>query len=327
MADDDHLARLIRLAGTRPSASDERTARVRARAHDEWAQVVRARVTRTRLVTASAVLALAAMVLLVVQVSTGRGVRPDAPAAIVATLTAASGTVVYEGQPFEREPLDLPIGGVVRASRVLRTNSGVFAAFTLTNGAAVRVDEGSRVRIESPRDVVLIAGRVYVETNLRTGTDGSLQVHTPFGDIRDIGTRFEVRVSDGQLRVRVRDGEVIVNAGKESGRAGRGMEISTGAHGLETKASAAFGPDWTWVSKTAPPFTLAGRTLAEFLDWVSRESGYAVAFDGQAAAAAATTVLHGSIDGLTPDEALDVVLPSTGLDHRVVNGQLIVRAR
>ena len=267
------------------------------------------------------------MVLLVVQLSTGRGARPAARAPIVATLTAATGSVVFEGQPFENRPLDLSVGGVVRASRVLRTGPGVFAALALTSGAAVRIDEGTRVRIESPRDVVLIAGRVYIETIPGAGVDASLQVHTPLGDVRDIGTRFEVGVGDGQLRVRVRDGEVIVDAGKDSERAGRGMEIFTGANGLETKAIAAFGPDWTWVSKTAPPFVLAGRTLGEFLDWVSRESGYTVTFAGQAAAAAATTRLEGSIDGLTPDEALDVVLPSTGLDYRLVNGQVIVRAR
>jgi ferric-dicitrate binding protein FerR (iron transport regulator) len=189
------------------------------------------------------------------------------------------------------------------------------------------VDEGSRVRIESPRDVVLIGGRIYVETNSRVGSNEALQVHTSFGDVRDVGTRFEVRVGDGQLRVRVRDGEVIVNAGTDSARAGRGMEIATGARGLETRAVASFGADWDWVAKTSPPFVLAGRTLAEFLDWVSRESGYTVTIEGPARAAASTTVLQGSIDGLTPDEALDVVLPSTGLEHRVVNGHLIVRSR
>lgn len=272
-------------------------------------------------------LALAAMVLLVVQFSTGKGVRPAAPAPVVATLTAATGAVVFENQPFANERVDLPIGGEVRASRVLRTSPGVFAALTLTNGVSLRVDEGSRLRIESPRDVVLVAGRVYVETNQRNGGDQSLQVRTSLGDVRDVGTRFEVRVGDGQLRVRVRDGEVIVNAGKDSARAGRGMEISTSAQGLETRVVSSFGSDWAWVAKTTPPFVLAGRTLSEFLDWVSRETGYTVMYEGKAGAAASATVLQGSIDGLTPDEALDVVLPSTGLDHRLVNGRVIVRAR
>jgi ferric-dicitrate binding protein FerR (iron transport regulator) len=326
MADEDPVARLVRLAGSRPSPSDERTERVRASAHREWTRFVSARRRRRGFAAAAAALALTAMVLLVVQLSTGRGTRPGARAPIVATLTAATGSVVFEGQPFENRPLDLSVGGVVRASRVLRTGPGVFAALALTSGAAVRIDEGSRVRIESPRDVVLIAGRIYIETASGADADETLQVHTPHGDVRDIGTRFEVRVGDGQLRVRVRDGEVVVDAVRDSQRAGRGMEIVTGANGLETRTIAAFGPDWSWVAKTAPPFALAGRTLGEFLDWVSRESGYTVTFDGQAAAAA-TTTLQGSIDGLTPDEALDVVLPSTGLDHRVVNGQVIVRTR
>jgi ferric-dicitrate binding protein FerR (iron transport regulator) len=327
MADEDPVARLIRLAGTRPSPPGERAARVRASAHAEWTRLVSARTRRRRFATGAAALALAAMVLLVVQLSTGKGARPGPSAAIVATLTAATGSVSFEGQPFENEPLDLFVGSVVRASRVIRTGPGVFTALTLTSGAAVRIDEGSRVRIESPRDIVLIIGRVYVETSPGKGADGSLQVRTPLGDIRDVGTRFEVRVGDGQLRVRVRDGEVIVDAGRKRARAGRGMEVSSSPQGLETRTVATYGSDWTWLSKTAPPFTLAGRTLAEFLDWVSRESGYTVTFDGKANAAASTTVLQGSVDGLTPDEALDVVLPSTGLDYRVVNGQVIVGTR
>jgi hypothetical protein len=326
MTDEDPIERLVRLAGTRPSASTERTARVRAGAHAEWSRMVATRTRRRRFVTVAASLALAAMALLIVQYSTGRGARPPAPAAVVATLSASTGSVIFESQPFANEPVNLSVGGVVHASRVVRTNPGVFAALTLIGGNVLRIDESTRLRIESPQDVVLLNGRVYIET-VPAAPDAALRVHTALGDVRDIGTRFEVRVGGGQLRVRVRDGEVIVNAGGDSARAGSGMEISTGADGLVARASAPFGSDWAWIAKSAPPFALAGRTLAEFLEWISREAGYSIVFERNAGAAAATTVLQGSIDGLTPDEALEVVLPSTGLEHRLVNGRVIVRLR
>src|SRR6185436_7133512 len=37
-------------------------------------------------------------------------------------------------------------------------------------------------------------------------TGAAITIHTPFGDVRDVGTRFEVRLRDDALRVRVRDG-------------------------------------------------------------------------------------------------------------------------
>jgi ferric-dicitrate binding protein FerR (iron transport regulator) len=330
MTDEDPIERLLRLAGTRPSASSERTSRVRARAHAEWTRLVTARTRRRRYVTAGAAMALAAMVLLVVQYSTGRGARPPAPAPVVATLSATTGAVVFERQPFEESPEGdahvVPAGSVIHASRVLRTSPRVFAALTMTSGTALRVDESTRLRIVSASDVELLTGRVYVET-ASSREQTSLRIHTALGDVHDVGTRFEVRVGDGQLRVRVRDGEVIVNASGNSARAGSGMEVATGANGLVTRAAAPFGSDWAWITKSAPPFALGGRTLAEFLDWVSREAGYSIVFEGNAGPTAEGTVLQGSIEDLTPDEALDVVVPSTGLEHRIVDGRVIVRVR
>jgi ferric-dicitrate binding protein FerR (iron transport regulator) len=324
MTNRDPIERLVRLAGIRPSVSSERTARVRTAAHAEWTRVVAAQTRRRRFVTTTAGLALAAMVLLIVQYSTGRGARPPVPRAQVATLTAATGAVVVDGQPVADEPLSLTIGGSVHASRVIHTRRGVFAALRLTTGSMLRMDESTRLRIDSPRVVTLVDGRIYVDI---PGRDSSLDVRTALGSVRDIGTRFEVRVGNGQLRVRVRDGEVIVNADGRTASAGLGTEISSGADGLVTRPVAPFGSDWAWISRTAPPFALAGRTLAEFLEWLSGETGYSIEFQGDADVVAATTVLHGSIDGLTPEEALDVVLPSTRLEYRIVNGRLIVRAR
>jgi ferric-dicitrate binding protein FerR (iron transport regulator) len=324
MTDHDPIERLVRLAGVRESVSGERSARVRAAAHAEWTRVLAAQTRRRRFVTTAAGIALAAMVLLIVQYSTGRGLRPPVPRVQVATLSAATGSVVLDGQPFGDEPASLTTGSAVHASRVVHTSRGAYAALKLTTGSMLRMDESTRLHVHSPREVTLLDGRIYIDT---AGRDSSLDVDTALGSVRPIGTRFEVRVGNGQLRVRVRDGEVIVDADGRSASAGVGTEIATGADGLVTRPVAPFGSEWAWIARTAPPFALGGRTLAEFLEWVSGETGYAIEFQGDASVAAATTVLHGSIDGLTPEEALEVVLPSTRLAHRIANGRLIVRAR
>jgi len=46
--------------------------------------------------------------------------------------------------------------------------------------------------------------------------------------------------------------------------------------------------------------------------------------DAAAARHGRAVVLHGSIDGLTPREALDAVLPATGMTHDIQNGKIRV---
>jgi hypothetical protein len=64
-----------------------------------------------------------------------------------------------------------------------------------------------------------------------------------------------------------------------------------------------------------------GNTLGAFLDWVSREGGWTVTFadSGHSAAARATklSVRPDGLKGLTLVEALEVILPTCGLRHRI----------
>jgi hypothetical protein len=79
------------------------------------------------------------------------------------------------------------------------------------------------------------------------------------------------------------------------------------------------------VLETAPGFEIEGRTLAEFLGWVSSETGLTVRFEDDSIEQGVNgIVLHGSVAGIRPDKAPDVVLPTCGLSHRVVRNTLIV---
>ena len=144
--------------------------------------------------------------------------------------------------------------------------------------------------------------------------------------MRDIGTQFEVRLAGAGMRIRVRDGEVRVTyANGVDARAGAGEELFSRPDGSDRSISrrpiAATGSEWAWAERAAPPFSVEGKTLGAFLDWVSREGAWTVTFaDRRFSAAARANVLHGRPDllkGLTPAEALDVVLPTCGLRHRI----------
>ena len=70
-----------------------------------------------------------------------------------------------------------------------------------------------------------------------------------------------------------------------------------------------------------PPFDFDGRTLGEVIAWAERESGRRI--EGPSPAAL-STVLHGSLPGLTPEQTLAAVLPSCGLALREAGAALRV---
>ena len=68
--------------------------------------------------------------------------------------------------------------------------------------------------------------------------------------------------------------------------------------------------------------------VAQFLAWAARETGREVAYGSPAAEAEAVgIVVHGSIAGLTPAEALDAVLATTSVHAAISGGQLVVESR
>lgn len=193
------------------------------------------------------------------------------------------------------------------------------AAFQL-EGASLRLDAGSRVRLVSSSEVRLERGAVYVDSQ----GAGTVTVHTPLGTVTEIGTRFEVRLLGSAVRVRVREGAVRV----VSHRADAGTELTLRPDGSVTRSRiAAWGPEWTWVLKAAPPLRIEGLTLKEVLDRVVRETGWTIRYeDPGLAESAGEIVVHGDVGHLTPDQALEAVLPGAGLDHEVVDGVLILKA-
>lgn len=316
----DTVAHLVRLGGPRPAVSRERAARVRARVHEEWRHTVAAR--RRRATALAGVVALAASLLLIVSLVRDRGVvqSPVAQPPVVATVVASVGPVTLDdGRP-------LAVGATLREGQALRTQAGSVAALDLGNRTSLRVDENTRLQFVTASRLRLEAGAMYFDDE--PGSDSSaIEVQTPSGVVRDIGTQFEVRVLDDRVRVRVRvrEGEVVFTRGAAATRGKAGTEILVRGDEVTTREVAVSGSEWAWIARSRPRFDLAGKTLAEFLAWFTRETGYGVAFEGDSAARASQITLQGSIDGMSPEEALEAVVPATGFDARVVDGRVVVR--
>jgi ferric-dicitrate binding protein FerR (iron transport regulator) len=293
MTDNEMIGRILRLAGRREPVPDDAEARVLAGAHEAWRATLRRRARRRSMAVAAAVVIGAGSALLLVRLVA----HPPAREAARVEITSGRGP--------------LAIGARIDAGDLV-TTAGERLAMRLVSGTGVRVDHDSRVRVLNGSTLDLLDGAIHV-VSARGGDP--VEIRTPLGRVRDIGTRFEVRCVAQRVRVRVRDGRVSLT--DESGRhdvvAGEELTTAPGT-APQRRAVARTGPEWDWATEVAPPFLVEGRTLGQFLAWFSAETGRHVRFrDPADARRAEAIVLHGSANDFTPDEALDAVLPAVGI--------------
>lgn len=331
---EDEVESLFHLAGRRPRLADPVVAPIKAAARAAWRSSVR-RTARRRAVGIG--VAVAAGLLLAIGLAL-REPETSHPPQPLGKLEVETGDVLVTGSQGPRQ--------VLTAGSVITTGTSGRAALRLAGGPSVRIDVASVVRIESADVVALDRGGAYVDSGPASAGTAAIEIATALGSVRHVGTQFEVRllgapqwdepVLDEQgpgepsaaaaLRVRVREGTVLVEHAGRTYEARAGAELVLSAGGEEQRATAPVeGAIWDWVQETAPPLDIEGTTLAVFLDWVSRETGLPCRFSDPALERAALgTVLHGSIAGLTPEEALSVVLPGCGLAPHRVEGALLL---
>lgn len=309
----EEMENLLRSAGERRPVPCERADRVRGVAREIWRAEVRRRTLRRRVlvgaaIAASLVLAAALAVLFREAPSTG-----PSPTFVVESV-AGSAT---EGA---RSPL--ATGSRLRVGSEVRTGEGGRIALRLHSGASVRVDDASAIRLLRADEVALDRGAVYVDSGAGAP---ALVVRTPLGEVREIGTRFEVRLHDGGLRVRLREGSVSVRRGGVSHEVPAGEELLWNAAGdVARRTLAPYDPEWDWATAIAPRLDLEGRTAREILEWVARERGLTLVYaDPGVERAARETVLAAGPARLTPEEALPAVLPACRLAHRITESGVL----
>ena len=324
-AGEAEVAALLRLAGAAPALSEAELQPAREAARALWRGQVRRRTTRRRQVWAAS--ALAASVVAVVGVAwwIRRPVAVEGPVTVAALELSTGGVTV------EPSPAAAPRGAAptLLAGTVLTSAADGRAALRLPGGASVRLDGATRVRLVSPRELALESGALYVDSGALPGAQ--IEIDTPLGRVTDLGTQFEVRLAptsaaSPELRLRVREGEVRVENGGTTHRATAGSELRLAADGSAQRAAVA--PDdaaWRWAASAAPPPEIEGQTLQWFLDREARELGLRWRLvEPRPEQAPGRIVLHGSVAGLTPEEAIDVVLTGSGLRGERARGELLV---
>lgn len=318
-ASDSQIGQLLRLSGRRPMPDSAQMTRARAAARAEWTRVARRRRWRPWTLLSATAAAVAV-------VAGGLWLRPAAPppAREVAVLEKRVGPVLIAEVAGHR--VEVPDAGTaLRAGDRLETGRTSRAALLSRDRVSIRLDRETSI-VLGDRRIVLERGAVYVDSGPGPRSTG-WTIATPVATIHHVGTQFEVRLADGAVRVRVREGTVVVERQETRWTSTAGEALLVRAAGAVTREPIpTSGAEWAWVASVATSFRLEGATLPQFLDWVSREQGWEWRYDaGETAGRFDGVVLHGSIDNLTPEEALAAVLAASGLTFTREGRRITVR--
>jgi transmembrane sensor len=304
----DGLARLVRLAATVSELDAATRARLAHNSRPYWQAAVQKR-RRRRGMTLGL---LAAAASLLVALGLSRLELGHGPAAI---LTSRTGELLVDGDPPSAQD---PV--VLRGQTVKTT--GARAGLRLGDGTTLRMDRETELRLDDA-GLELTHGAVYVDTAEQRRDP--VRVVTAHGVVRDIGTRFEVRIDEGDLVVSVRDG--LVELRREGSRwlvhPGERARLAPGAPPV--RETLAGDSPWLWTLEVATARDFDGKELGDFLAWVEHETGDEVRFaEPSLEAAALGSVVHGEVEGLVLFDALDVVLRVSGLEARREDGTLLL---
>jgi hypothetical protein len=310
-ADDDDVARLLRAAGPREQLPVDMQQRWEARFRSELQLVLLARRKPDRRrwfmgLCASLALLLGAFVLtrtpapetaLAVRISHASG-RSQMLAPGAGAQTLATGQIVLPGTHI---------------------NTGADGLVAIRYGAYdLRLNRHTRLLVESDR-LVLESGELYASNYGSARSAQMLRINTAQATIRDIGTQFIVIAYPDRTVTTVRRGAVLVDTGREEiharpqpGSAAR-LTIDR-AHAVLREQVAPDGAGWHWIYLGGTSFRLEGKTVNEFLEWSVGESGLRLEYASHGAELMArSTRLHGKLNGLNPEQAVQPVLASTDL--------------
>jgi ferric-dicitrate binding protein FerR (iron transport regulator) len=320
LPEDDDIARMLKSAGGRDRPAAALEAQIRAAVEAEWREVVATRGRQRRVVlwAAAAGVAVAAVAVWLAVPFLGSG------STSAGTLLQASGMVEHRSNSLAGWKPIAP-GSPIRRADEIRTTGESRAVLILTPGVTLRLDQGSRLAFERDGQAVLSDGAAYVDLGSQpTPQTAAFALQTPAGTVRHLGTQYEARIDRRRLVVAVREGRVRIETpgGPVSGTAGE--QITLDGARVTRRELAAHDATWDWVVKLAPSYPIEGSTLFDFLSWAARETGRELVTAPGARLEASRIVLHGSVEGLNPDESIAAVRGTTGLAIEVEPGRIVL---
>lgn len=316
----DTLAALVRAAGPRAMPQAEQMARARERVHAEWrASLASQRRGHLQWFAAAAAMVLAAGIGFFLWSRPGSAIQ-------VATASRVSGDIQVHTGVGHVAPLRS--GAPLLVGQLLQTSDDARALLSFPDGMEVRIDRTSRVQVDSPSALRLLDGTLYVDTRSSREGEHALAILTSAGVVRHVGTRFEVRVDDGDMRVRVRDGTALFTGADDAVlliASGQQLVVADGQASLAAGPGAADAA-WEWTGAISPTFDIEGRSLYDSVEWLGHEAGLQIVYANDAVLERAKAVrVHGNIEGLATREALVAVLTGSGFQFDLEPEQVRIR--
>lgn len=315
----DDIGRLIRHAGARDAVPNERFGRAKRNVQRHWERVVdehRRGHHRTQLryfpVAASVVVAAVGLLLF-------SYIREVPGPVVMASIDRVLGEVLIDGRAASARDNIAP-------DALVETRDDSRIALRLAGGQSMRLDTLSRVVMHSANDVGLERGGLYIDTE-RSQAAAPVIVTTAFGQARDVGTQFQVRLDDDALMVGVREGRVeFARPDRELLSIDSGYVVDLEQDGSDTERET--GPDdpiWEWVETVAPDFELDGATLEQYLSWYAGQRGLDLVWSDSGSEQRAKRIrLSGSIAGATLDEGFESVRRISPFEYRLEDDRLWV---
>jgi hypothetical protein len=253
---------------------------------------------------------------------TGAPVSDRTVIGIVARL--GSGGVVRDAGLLRHRRL--AVGDALRVGDTLGASGS--ALVILSTGGTLRLAESSRLVIDRASRFALVRGGIYLDKPAGVADPQPTQIVTRVGLVEHLGTEYEVVSNDQSVRVRVREGRVRFSGAAGVVIAEAGTELLATYDGQVTKRPVqTFGGDWQWTAALAPDFAVEGRSLDDYLQWMSRELGRPLQYTNAATRDKAQhTILHGSLRSPATLDALADVLSSTTLTYELVGGAIRVHS-
>jgi ferric-dicitrate binding protein FerR (iron transport regulator) len=316
---------LLSVAGASPEIPEDGAERVKGLIRPVWRAEVASHLRQRNRLWLGGLAAAAALIIVVISLP---GLRPGQPGEAPRAIAVARIEGSLEVTPPSSQVVILnaeDMSSVIPRGSLVRTGPESRAAIWLGKDTSLRLDVGTALRVDSAASISLDSGAIYIDA--QNGPASGVEVRTALGTATDIGTQFEVRLEHDTLGIKVREGAVSLTRGEEDFRISPGVTLSVASDGeVVTGSITPFDPSWSWTQAVAPPFEIEDQTVMAFLDWVSSETGLTIGFENPAVERlAATTILHGSIEGLSPREAPSAILPSCRLSAVERPGALLIR--
>ena len=302
-----------------PPAEDERL--VRQAVQTEWQSVVRQRKSRSsRWVTAVAASIIASVVL--VQYSSWQSTSSIAIDLAGVDKRRGSVNLVVNGSGKQRF-----VANTIQSGQLVETGPDSALGLAWSTGGSLRLDQDTLLEFIDQQTVFLHRGRVYFDS-LGIADGAQLVVDTTLGTVTHNGTQFMTSAGNRELVVSVREGSVKIDGRYFDETANQGKQVQMrGSMRPVIVDLAPHSSSWAWTEALSPGIDLNNRSVLEFLQWVSRETGYELVFDSAMAENhAAGNFLVGMVEA-DPRTELRLRLLTTDLDYSIsaAGGTITVR--